>query len=274
MNSKKLISKFIGNAVVWIISLVMLVPIGMILLNSFKTKGEALKMSFSLPKNLIWENFSIVIDRGNLLTSFFNSMLYSVTSVAIIVLFATMASFVVSRNRTPFNKSMYLFIVLGMTLNINHIALMKIMQWTNLLNTRAGIILIYSALQIPFAVFMIYNFVSTVPKELDEAAFLDGADPLHLFFNIIFPLLKPAVISVGILSFLNSWNEFILPLYYLNDSNLWPMTNSVYNFFGRYSASWNLVSADMLLTCVPVVFIYLVGQKYLLSGITAGAVKG
>lgn len=274
MDGKKVTLKAIRSLVLWLTSISMIIPIALILLNSLKSKGEALKMSFSWPESFHWENYSTVIERGNLAMSFLNSLTYSIAATVLVVILASMAAFVLSRNRSRINRRIYMFLVLGITLSLNHIALMKIMEWTHLLNTRLGMIFIYAAMQIPFAVFLIFGFVSTVPRDLDEATFLDGAGALRLFISIIFPLMKPALVTVGLLCFLNSWNEFVLPLYYLNDSSLWPMTNSIYMFFGRYSASWNLVSANMILTCLPVVILFLLGQKYLLSGITAGAVKG
>ena len=96
----------------------------------------------------------------------------------------------------------------------------------------------------------------------------------NLFFSVIFPLLTPAWVTAGILSFLDFWSEFILPLYFLQSSTKWPMTLAVYNFFGRFQANWNLVSADIVLTILPVILIYLLGQRYIISGMTTGAVKG
>lgn len=274
MKKKISSTSIIKNIVVWLMSLSMLIPVSLIFINSFKTQGEALGMSFKLPEKFIWENYLTAIEAGNLIPSFINSMIYAVSSVALTILFASMASFVLSRNKSKLARGIFMYIVLGMVLNLNHIALMKIMEATHLLNTRLGLILLYTAIQIPFAVFLMYNFISTIPIELDEAAIIDGCTPLRLYFTIIVPLLKPALVSVEILTFLNSWNEFILPLYYLNNSELWPMTNSAYTFFGKYSASWNLLSSDMVLTTLPVIVIYLIGQKYLVSGITSGAVKG
>ena len=108
---------------------------------------------------------------------------------------------------------------------------------------------------------------------MDEAALIDGCGPIRLFFCIIRPLLKSAIATVVVLTFLNTWNEFLSPLYFLSSSTKWPMTLSVYNFFGMYFKDWNLVCADILLTSLPVILVYLFGQKYIVSGMTDGAVK-
>jgi raffinose/stachyose/melibiose transport system permease protein len=128
---------------------------------------------------------------------------------------------------------------------INYVALMKVMLFLNLHNTQLGIILLYSAMQIPFSVFLIYSFIAKIPVDLDEAGIIDGCSPIRLFVTIVFPLLKPAIATVVVLCFLNNWNEFISPLYFLSSSTKWPMTLSVYNFFGMFFKDWNLVCADI-----------------------------
>ena len=176
--------------------------------------------------------------------------------------------------RHGLNRFLYFFLIMGIALPINFFTLTKIMQITHLINTKVGMIILYSATQIPFSVFLIYGFIDSVPRELDEAGIIDGCGPIQLFFRIILPLLTPVLVTTGILNFLGVWNDFLLPLYYLNNSANWPMTLAVYNFFGQYQQDWNLVSADILLTILPVIVIYLVGQRFILSGLSSGAVKG
>ena len=254
--------------------LIMVIPFYLIVTNAFKTKADASSMSPALPASLHPENFVTVVSAGKLDTSFFNSVLYASASTIIGTLFAAMAAFVLSRNRSRFNQFLYFFIIMGIALPANYFTLTKVMQITTLINTRIGIILLLAAGQIPFGVFLIYGFVGTVPRELDEAAIMDGCGPLQLFFQIILPMLTPVLVTAGVLSFLGAWSNFIMPLYYLNNTANWPMTLSVYNFFGQYQANWNLVSADILMTVLPVILVYLLAQRYILSGITAGAVKG
>ena len=126
---------------------------------------------------------------------------------------------------------------------------------------------------IPFCIFVIRNFISSVPREMDEAAIIDGANPIKLFFYIIIPLLKPIIATCFILQFMGTWSNFLVPLYLTSSSKLYPMTISVYQFFGRTTSKWNLIFADIVLTTLPVLLIYLLGQKYFIQGITSGAVK-
>ena len=264
-----------AHAIAIIVCLIMVTPVYLIVVNSFKTRPQASSMSLEFPPAFHLENnFPTVIEKGKLSTSFDNSVIYASSSTVIGTLFAAMAAFVLSRKRTRLNRFLYFFIIMGIALPMNYFTLTKIMQLTHLINTQWGIIILYSASQIPFGVFLIYGFVDSIPKELDEAAIIDGCGPIQLFVQIILPLLTPVLVTTGILNFLGGWNEILLPLYYLNNSANWPMTLSVYNFFGQYQQSWNLVSADILLTILPVIVVYLLGQRFILSGLTSGAVKG
>jgi raffinose/stachyose/melibiose transport system permease protein len=274
MAAKKLFHSIGVNALAWVISILLIAPLVLILINSLKTSQAAAEMSLRLPQTIQWDNFKTVIERGKLGITFVNSLTYSVFSVVLCTLTSAMAAFVLSRNRNKWNKIIYFIIVLGMAMPINFIALMKVMQQLDIINKRIGIILLYAAIQTPFNVFLIYSFVGKIPREIDEAAIIDGCSPIQLFFSIIIPLIKPVLVTVMVLTFLNTWNEYILPLYFLGSSDKWPMTLAVYNFFGMYFKDWNLVCADIVLTSLPVIVVYLLGQKHIVSGMTAGAVKG
>lgn len=274
MKQKKFIISLIKHVFIILIDLLILVPLILIVINSLKDSFQASSMGMDLPKSLHFENFTKVIEEGKLFRSFFNSMLYATASIVIGAVLSSLAAFTLARNRTKLNRFLYLFIILGIAMPVNYVSLTKVMQLTHLMNTQTGVCLLYTAMQIPFSVFLIYGFVSSIPRELDEAGIIDGCSPLRLFFSVIFPLLKPVVVTVAILNFMGAWNDFVTPLYYLNDSSKWPMTLAVYNFFGQFQMKWNLVSADIVLTSLPVVIIYLIGQKYIISGMTSGSVKG
>lgn len=275
MRTKKKMTSLFSNATAWIISAICVIPILLILFNSFKSSTAAAEMNLTLPSfPLHLENYTTVIDKGKLGRSFFNSLIYSGGSVALCTLFGTLSAYVLSRNAIRRNRVLYMYLILGITMPVNYVALTKVMMFFNLNNTMLGIVLLYTAMQLPFATFLIHGFVARIPKELDEAAIMDGCGPIRLFFTIIVPLLKPALVTVVVLTFLNTWNEFVTPLYFLSSSDKWPMPLSIYNFFGMYFKDWNLVSADIVLTSLPVIVVYLLGQKHIVSGMTAGGVKG
>jgi len=264
----------VNNSVAILACLLILIPEYLVVVNSLKTSTQARTLSAALPETLHPENFISVIERGKLVQSFVNSMLYATSAAVISTLLASLAAFVLSRNRTAANRFIYFFLVMGIAMPFNFFTLTKLMQITNLINTQLGIIILYVATQIPLNVFLIYGFVDAISREIDEAAIIDGCGPFRLFFSVVLPLLTPVLVTAGLLSFIGIWNDFLLPLYYLNNTANWPMTLAIYNFFGQFQQDWNLVSADVVLTIIPVLVIYLFGQRFIMSGLTAGAVKG
>jgi raffinose/stachyose/melibiose transport system permease protein len=263
-----------NHLIALVTGLLVFVPIYLVFVNSLKTRAESSSMGVGLPAIPQWENYATVIEDGDLVVAFFNSLLYSLAATAICVVLASMAAYVLARRRTRRHRLIYLLLIMGIALPTNFVTLMQVMQWTGLVNTQIGIILLYAAMQIPFSVFLVYAFIGSIPRELDEAAFIDGCGPLRAFFRVIFPLLLPVLVTLAVLSVLNIWNEFLMPLYFLNSSGDWPMTLAVYNFFGMYQSNWGLVSADVVLTIVPVILVYLLAQRWVLSGMSTGAVKG
>lgn len=262
------------NLFLFCLTALFFIPGLVIVVNSFKTKQEARILNLSLPESLQFINFHEVVERGKLLGSFLNSSIYAIGSVLLILIVTTTGAYVLSRNKSRLNQFIYFFIVLGIAMPVNYIALMRVMQMTNLINTRVGMIILYSALNIPISLFIAYGFIGNIPRELDEAAVLDGCSPVQLFFHIIFPLLKPVAATLIVLNFMGVWNDFIMPLYYVNSSSKWPMTLAVYNFFGMFQHEWNLVCADIVLTSIPVLLVYFAGQKYIVEGMVTGSVKG
>lgn len=246
----------------------------LIVLNAVKDGAESAVMSLKLPGQVHWENFSEVLNDNKLLRSFCNSVFLCIGSVFLTILLSSMAAFVIARNPSRSNRFIYMIFLLGLVAPINYIATVKVMQFFRIINTFTGAILLYTAQYIPFTVFLYQGFIVGVPKHLDEAALIDGCRGFRIYFSVILPLLKPVTITGVMLNFLNCWNDFIIPLYFLNSSRKWGMIMLMYNYFSQFKSSWNLVCASMLVNMAPIILIYLLGQKYLVSGMTAGAVKG
>lgn len=256
------------------LSTVILAPFVVILSNSLKTKVDAQLMEIAPPAHPQWGNYAVVVDRGKLGLSFLNSVLYTAAGTAGTLLVTAMAAYVLSRRQTRLSRAIYLFLVFGIMLPTNFVALIKVMQALHLMNSRAGLILYYIASNVAFGTFVIHGFVSTVPRAMDESAAIDGASALRVFWTVILPLLQPILVTTAVLCGMGVWNDFVTPLYVLNSSSAWPMTISVYAFFGRFQQEWNLVFADIVMTCLPILAVYLAGQRYIVAGLTAGAVKG
>lgn len=273
MRKKKLVKKIAQQLLSIVLSIVVIAPFYMVLVNSFKTKAEAARLSLALPTEWVFENYIEVIEKGKLVQGFINSMLYATISTSIGVLMCAMAAFVLARKRNRINEFIYYFVLCGLFFPVNYVTLVKVFQWFGLISTRSGIIITFTSAMIPFCVFTIRNFVLSVPVEMDEAAVIDGAGPGRLFFNIIMPLMKPVLVTCFILQFMGVWSDFLTPLYLSSKSKLFPMTMAVYQFFGKNTSYWNYIFADIILTCIPVIGVYLLGQRYIIAGMTSGAVK-
>jgi len=274
MNPLRIIRTTFNNLLASGAGLIALAPIYIVFANALKTVTDASSMNAEPPLNPQWGNFGVVIDQGNLVTSFVNSVLYAFGATIIAVLLAALAAYVLARHRSRRHDLIYLVLVLGIAIPTNYVTLTKVMQLTHLLDTQFGIILVYAAMQIPFNVFLIYAFIDSVPRTLDEAAFIEGCSSIRAFFSIILPMLTSVLVTCGVLNILNIWNDFLTPLYLLGNSANWPMTLSVYNFFGLYEANWAYISADVVLTLLPIILIYILAQRWILSGVLSGAVKG
>lgn len=258
----------------WILALVIIVPFLIVIFNAFKTKAESINMQLTLPVELHFENFAEVWKKGDILQSLRNSLVLSISSVAVTVFASSMCAFVINRNRTRWNRFIYTFFAMGLMVPVSMVTIVKVLRVIHLYNNLLGTILVCVALIMPLSVFLYYGFITGIPKELDEAAVIDGAGAYRIFFKVVFPLLKPATVTVIMINFLNVWNDFQIPLYTLPDPSKAVIVQRVYNFYGTYTASWNLVCVTILYAILPILAVYLFGQKYIISGMTAGSIKG
>ncbi len=261
------------NATFILLGLLYLIPFFMVFVNSFKTVREARKLNLALPTEWKYENYSTVIEEAKLVLAAGNGLIFSVTTMVIVLLFCSMTAYILSRRQDRKTKLIYNYIMMGLIVPVAVIPTFLILTTLQLQGTYIGLILLYSAGATPFAVFLYYGFIKTIPTELDEAAIVDGAGRLRIFFTIVFPLLKPITVTAGIFTFMNVWNDFSTQLIF-GSSKIRSMPPSVYAFFGKYMQSWNLVFADIMLTILPIVIIYIFAQRYIIGGMTAGAVKG
>ncbi len=273
MNRKKLLN-FLRIIISWSFVGVVLIPFGMVVLNSLKTTQESARMNMKLPDKLHFENYMEVIEEGHMVRSFFNSLFIALFCVIIGITVSAMAAYVISRYKSKLNRFCFYFFFVGLIAPVNYVTTIRVMKWLHLINSYRGMILLNAALAIPFAVFLFHGFIITVPREIDEAGVIDGCGPASLFFRVVFPLLKPVTITAGVLTFISCWNDFITPLYILNDTRKWGMIISVYNFWGLYTSEWNLICAVIVLTLAPIMIVYILAQKYIIAGMTAGSVKG
>ena len=260
--------------VMWAASLVIWIPLILIAVNAVKTPAETNVLTLSFPQSWQFENFAEVFRETSIVRSFFNSVLVTVCSIGLSVFLGTLAGYTLNRNSDGLNKKIYVFFLAGMIVPVQIIALIQVLQKLHLMDNYIGLILVYASMFIPQSVFMVHGFVSTVPKDMDEAGIVDGCTPWQLFLKIMFPLLKPILVTLFITQFVFVWNDFQMPLYLIQSSKNWTIVLGVYNFLGQYNSQWNMVCAYILLSSLPVILVYLAGQKYIIDGMVAGAVKG
>lgn len=274
MSKQERTKNTILEIVLWVLSTVIIYPILMVVFTSFKSKGEASFLNVSLPQKWMFVNYRIVWEQGNVLRSLVNSCIITITAVLIVIALTSMLSYTVVRRNTKPCRVVYRLMTFGIIAPFAAMPTIQLLKQLGLYGSRPGLILVYSALYIPFSTMLFSGFIKGIPRELDEAAVMDGAKGWKLFTLVIFPLLKPVIATTGILNFMWIWNELQIPMYLLNSSDKWTLPLSVYNFYGQYSKSWNLVCADMVLISIPVIMVYIFAQKYIIAGMTAGAVKG
>lgn len=263
----------IFSIILWIGSIFVIYPLLMVVMTSFKEKREANRLSITLPREWLFENYSEVFQKGNVLQGLFNSVFVSVVVVGIVLVTASMLSYAIVRRDTKACRMIDKLLTFGIIAPFAAMPTMTLLQAVGVYGSLWGLVFVYSALYLPFSAMMITSYIKGIPKDLDEAAAIDGATGLTLFLKITVPLLKPIASTVMVLVFMWSWNELQIPLYLLNSSAQYTLPLTVYSFYGAYSTSWNLVCADVIVVSIPVVLLYIFAQKYVISGMTAGAVK-
>jgi len=255
-------------------SLIVIIPFYMIVINSFKSKEEAAAMNLKLPTEWhILDNYEQMFQQGNVLIALKNSVILTVVCVLLIILLCAMTAFVLQRRKSKLSGVMSSFILLGLVIPGQIIPTYFICNYLHLTSFIAASIVLIAA-NIPFGVFLYIGYYKGIPAEIDESAMLDGCGSFRLFFSIIFPLLKPITVTLFIISFMGIWNDFGTTIYFLNSSENFTLTLTIYNFFGTHSSDWNLVFANVVAISLPVILVYFCAQKQIMSGMTAGAVKG
>ncbi|OKI25546.1 carbohydrate ABC transporter permease [Streptomyces sp. CB03911] len=260
-------------AVAALVALVFLAPLYLVLLTSVKSSNEAQTMSFALPSTWQLDNYLTVIRTGNALQALINSVLISVGVTLGTVLVCSLAAFVIARRPGKVTGGVYNYLLTGLIAPFAFIPAIRLLQEIGLGGSYIGLILTDIAVQIPFITLIYVGFIRQLPREIDEAALLDGAGSLRLFFTIVFPLLRPVSSTALILVFTYAWNEFQNILFLIPDADRWTLPMTVFTFQTTHSFDYSLVCADLVLTMLPVVAVYLAAQKYIVSGMMAGAVK-
>ena len=267
----------------WLIALVLLLcaavsisPILLSLVNSFKTIGEIFASVTSLPSKFHFENYTEAFSRIHMIRSTFNTLIVSFIGIGGIVVAGALAGYKLSRTGGKLSGFMFLLFVSAMLVPFHAIMipLTQISMDLSLHGHIVGLGLICIGLSVNMGVFLYHGFVKSIPRELEEAAYMDGYGEFRTFFGIIFPLLLPITVTLGIIMFLWIWNDFLLPMLMLTDKNQYTIVLSTNVLFGEYVNEWNLILAALIIAVIPVVILYAFFQRYIIQGLTSGAVKG
>ncbi len=271
---KEKIKNRILEIVLWILGLLMMIPFVLVILTSLKDTQTAGLFQLKLPEVFHFENYKVVWEEGAILQGFINSLLIAVPMCVISLACASLMSYYMARVRTKASRLLYTFVIMGMAAPLSIVTTFQLLKSLALLNTRMGVILVQTALEIPFTTFIMVGFIEGLPRELDEAATLDGCGPYQMFWQVILPLLKPVLATTLILAFLDSWNDAQVSLFFLSDWTKWTMPLNINRFYRYYQHEWNYIFGSVFLTTLPVLIAYLFGQNYIIDGMTAGSVKG
>ena len=273
-----LVRKYWLSAVAILVSVVVfLVPFAFIVLTAFKDPKQASLLDFSWPQgNYLWGNIVEVVTTRNwmLVTAFVNSSILTVASVALLVIFGAMVGFVLQRRKTRFNGLIEFLILAGLMIPPAVVPTIWLLQGTQLFGRLHGLILIEVAYGLPFTILLYRAFISTIPRELDEAAIIDGARPFDVFFKVILPLLWPVTVTNIVVQSVAIFNDFTNPLYYLPGNANATVQLTLYNFQSQFNTSYNLLFTNIVLITIPPLIVFLFFNRQIVAGMTAGAVKG
>lgn len=255
---------------------IFIIPFIFMFVNSLKERREANLLSLSWPKELQWDNFVEVITSNNniVLTAFKNSFILTACSVILLIIVCSMAGYVLQRRRDKTTGIFNAVVMSGLMVPPAILPTIWVMQGLHIYKTMFGMIMVEVALQIPFTIMLFRGFMSSIPTELEEAGYIDGCTRSRLFVSIIYPLLKPVTATVTILNAVTVFNDFTNPLYFLPGNKNATVQLTLYNFMGKYSSSYNLLFADVLIITIPMLLLFIFFNRKIVDGMVAGAVKG
>ena len=259
-----------------LITLLVISPFYIAIIYSVKSKPELVTNRLAFPKTIHWDNFTRAIETSNFGLAIKNSLVTTVAAVLVITLICTMSAYIIARKNNRFYNTIYYIFVGAMIIPFQSIMtpLYVDMNHWGLLNTLHGFIMAKIGFQIAFTVLLVSGFVKSIPKELQAAAAIDGAGIYSVFFRIVFPLMKPIILTSVVLNTLNVWNDFQMSLTLLQRKEVRNVPLTQYFFFGENSVELGLAFALFLMSMIPILILYLTLQKYIIGGITSGAVKG
>ncbi len=255
---------------------IVIIPIVMLIFGALKTRGEFMTRPYTLPIPPNWENFARVLKIPSFWSMLLNSFLVMLTTTSGVIIICSMAAFALSRLKFRGQDLIFNFLTLGLMFPIT-IAILPVylmVRQIGLTDNLWGVILIQTSFQLSIGIVILCGFFKSVPSELQDAAYIDGCNAFGFFWRILLPLSRPALAAVASLTMVASWNDLLVPLVLLNSESLWTLPLGTMQFQGQYGVNLALIAAFVILSAVPAVIFYLFAERQIVSGLTAGAIKG
>ncbi len=259
----------LGNA------LVMLYPIALMFLSAFKSTAEIYATPFALPQSWSLANLTTIWAETNFSRYLLNSALITISAVTVILVLGTMAAYAIARYRFRGNEAIYLFFLAGLMvpLKLAIIPLFIQLKTLGLIDSRAGLVLVYAAMGLPATVFILTGFLRSLPGELEQSARIDGATEARILWSIMLPLTRPALVIAGIHAAVPIWNDFFFPLVFIQSDGAKTLPQGLTIFMGEYNTDWGVLFAGLALASLPITLVYIVLSKQFIQGLTQGAIK-
>lgn len=275
LGKKSSFSRIITQLIMLVVTILVLFPMYFMFINSFKSRNDFIKNPVGIPVHFTFQSFIDAFMGKNFVSWFGNSIFLTVVSILLTTVFSCMAGFAFAKMKFKGSRLIFNMMVPLMSIPpiIMLIPLYKVMSVLNLVNTRTSVILIYTGIMVPFTVFLLKNFFAGVPESLSEAAYIDGATVFQTFCKIIVPLSIPALITAGIVNSVWVWNELLIALVFLQDEGMRTIIVGITLFKSRYTLNVPVIMAGLSIVTIPMLLVYVFGQRYLVQGLLSGAIK-
>ena len=262
-----------GYTVLGLLCLVYLIPLLFVLFVSLMSSRQFALNAGSFPNPIMWSNYPEAWVKGTFSTYFVNTLVYTFVIVFGTLTIATLAAFPIARAHVRGSNAFYVLFLSGILLPAGIIPQFFIMQQLGIYDTRLGYILLWLS-RVALPIFIITAFIKTIPAELDDAAAIDGCPYIRYVFQVVVPLIQPALSVVGLIIAIRVWNDIIGPVIFLPSNSIKPISAGLLQFFAEFAAQWTLIAAAIAITAAPLVLLYLFTQRYIIAGMTSGALKG
>lgn len=272
---RKIVSQTVRTIVVWTIALICAVPLYYVVISSFKTPIDMIKHPLQLPTQWLWNNYIDAFADGTIIQAFINTIIVTAVAVILQVLIGSLAAYGVVQKKSLFTMIIgsILMITFAIPVQATLLPLYRMESSIGLTDTLTGLVALYMGSCI-FCYFLIVGYMKALPQELFEAAKIDGAGPFRIYWTIVLPLIRPIIVAVVVFQTMGTWNDFLLPSVFLSSTDKQTVVLQVYNAVQQFTTNWPLFMATTVLALIPVFIFFCFCQKWIVSGLLAGSVKG